>query len=374
MGTQPQIENVHQLIIETVPVFFFVYNLETKEIEYLSGQFLEYIRKEEDFFNLSPHEKLESLVVEEDKKKFHQFLLDLSKENKFKSSVELQTSKETSDFSWIEINTFKATRKSNESNKIVGHILDISKKKKQYEILNRENERLENFINMIAHDLRTPLANISLGVDVLKRIMTPEELRKYKKYLEILKNTTKDSGELITKLLHYATLKGEASKLDLDLHDIRYVVKDIIKRNEDSIKEKNFQIEYEFPDYSLEVLIDIILFRQVLQNLLANAIKFTPKGGRIKFIGNYTEHGNVVLSIEDTGIGIPESSLDKLFSDISSIKRNGLNGEKSNGLGLYICQQIMNIHAGSITASSKENEGSTFNLHFPIPSASSSYF
>lgn len=365
--------NVHQLITETVPMFFFVFDISSSRIEYISSQFLEYVTVEAEFLHLDPHKQLEFIISEEDKEKFHQFFDDLSKENRYKASVELHTPKEKTGIEWIEINTFKASKKSTKARKVVGHILDISFRKKQNEVLNKENERLENFINMMAHDLKAPLANLSLVVDLLKETMEPAESQKYRKYLDILQATTKDSGELITKLLHFATLKGEASKLDLHLHDLRKVVKMAVEAEQTRLTEKNIRVDFDFPDYAIEALLDITLFRQVLSNLLGNAIKFTPKGGDIHFSSGYTDDDHISLCIKDSGIGIPQKYINTLFKNTSIIKRDGLDGEKSTGLGLYICLQIMRIHKGRISVTSKENEGATFILHLPIPGSSAAY-
>ena len=366
-------DNVHQLITETVPMFFFVYDIPSRRVEYVSNSFLEYVTIDGNFSKLDPHRQLEFIISEEDKEKFNQFFEDLSKENRYKASVELRTPKEKTGIDWIEINTFKASKKSTRAKKVVGHILDISFRKKQNEILNKENERLENFINMMAHDLKAPLANLSLVVDLMRGSMSPAEMEKYRKYLDILHATTRDSGELISKLLHFATLKGEASKLDLHLHDLRKVVRGCVDSEKTRITEKNLKISFDFPDYAVEALLDITLFKQVILNLLGNAIKFTPKGGEIKFSSGYTEDDHISLCIRDSGIGIPEQYIPTLFKNTSIIKRDGLEGEKSTGLGLYICLQIMRIHRGRISVSSKENEGSTFILHLPIPGSSSAY-
>lgn len=365
--------NVHQLITETVPMFFFVYDILRNQVEYISSQFLEFVTIDSEIGDMNPHMQLDYIIAEEDKDKFHQFFEDLSKENRYKASVELRTPKDKTGIEWIEINTFKASKKSTRAKKVVGHILDISFRKKQNEILNKENERLENFINMMAHDLKAPLANLSLVVDLLKETMDPEEIRKYSKYLDILQATTKDSGELIAKLLHFATLKGEASKLDLHLHDLREVVRLVVEAEQTRLTEKNLKVIFDFPDYAVEALLDITLFKQVLANLLGNSIKFTPKGGEIQFSSGYSKNNHITLCITDTGIGIPQKYVGNLFRNTAIIKRDGLDGEKSTGLGLYICLQIMRIHQGRISVESKEKEGTTFTLHLPIPGSSAAY-
>lgn len=368
------IPEIHQIITETVPVFFFIYDLESHNIEYISPQFFNWVKNENELRGLDEHEKLKAIISKDYQKKFQQFFEDLTAKNNYKSSVELKTAGNIEEIRWFEFNTFKASKKTGRPNKIVGHIIDITKKKEQYEILNRENHRIETFLNMMAHDLKLPFASFSIVVDLLKERMTKEELDKYCKYLDILKTTTKDSGDLIDRLLYFATLKGETSKLDLELHDVRMLIKGCIEKMHLRISEKKLLIVYEFPDYPVEVLMDVPLFKQIIQNLLSNAIKFTSSGGKITFKADYLKDGSIKISISDNGIGIPEEHLKNIFKNISEIKREGLEGEKSTGLGLYICQQVMKIHNGEILVSSKENEGTTFTLHLPEPNSSSTYF
>lgn len=366
--------NIHQLITETVPVFFFTYNIQSELIEYVSPQFYNYVSNAEELKELDPHEKLKTVIGEEDQNKFQQFFNDLSKKNCYESSVELKAGTNVNEIEWFEFNTFHPVDKAAEPNLLVGHIVDITDKKKQYEFLKTENENIESVMNMMAHDLRAPFANVGLVATVLKKMMTAEEIQKYEKFLQILDVTSKDSGELINRLLYLATLKGETSKLDLDLHDLRYMVKAVVDKMGTHISNKNLEISFDFPDYSVEALLDVPLFEQVINNLLYNAIKFTPDGGKISLTLAYTDDEQVLFSIRDNGIGIPETHLVNFFKGISIIKRAGLKGEKSTGLGLYICQQIIKIHQGSISVISKEDEGSTFTVHLPIPKPSAAYY
>lgn len=366
--------NIHQLITETVPVFFFTYDVKRKIIDYVSPQLYDFVRDAGKLKGLDSHEKLKKVIDQDNQEKFQQFFDDLSKRNKYESSVELKASDWFDDIKWLEINTFHPKNHPEKSDKIVGHIVDITDKKQKYEILKSESEGIESFLNMMAHDLRAPFANIGLVVNVLKKTMAPEEIKKYQKFLDILEATSKNSGELIDRLLYLATLKGETSKMDLDLHDLRYLVTSVVKKFQHQIDDKALAISYSFPDYSVEALLDITLFQQVLNNLISNAIKFTPDGGSITFKLTYSDDKVINFSIKDSGIGIPENYISSLFTGISPLKRKGLKGEQSTGLGLYICKQILNIHKGSIAVSSKENEGTIFTIKLPVPDASSAYF
>ncbi|HET7360835.1 MAG TPA: histidine kinase dimerization/phospho-acceptor domain-containing protein, partial [Salinimicrobium sp.] len=216
-------KNIHRLITETVPLFFFTYNPKRQVIEYVSPQFYDFINHGEEIDGLSPHNKLRAVINEDERQKFDQFFHDLARKNKYESSVELRTQTDKCKIEWFELNTFRPSKQLNEL-LIVGHIVDITGKKKQYEILKKENHSIENVMNMMAHDLKAPLANINLIVSLIEEMMPKEDLKKFEKYLKTLKDTSKDSGKLINKLLDLATLKGETSKMDLDLHDLCYTI------------------------------------------------------------------------------------------------------------------------------------------------------
>lgn len=367
-------KNIHQLITETVPVFFFTINTKTHLIEYVSPQFYDFVKNKEELEALGPHEKMRSVIIERDQEKFDQFFEDLSKSNKFESSVELRTNPLFCRVDWFELNTFQPAKETS-TEKIVGHIVDISEKKNHYEILRKENESIENVMIMMAHDLKSPLSNISLIAKVMEEMMTREEAEKFDKYLNMLRSISRDSSRLIDKLLFLATLKGETSKLDLDLHDLRFTIRAVVESMQELFESRNIKIIYHFPDYSVEALLDSELFKQVIFNLINNAMKFTPDNGEISFSLKYLRNEkSIEISIRDNGIGIPEEHLENLFEGISRIRRKGLKGEESTGLGLYICKQIISIHKGRICAERNQKEGTTFKIFLPIPKASSAYF
>ena len=367
-------DNLHKLITETVPVFFFVYNLKSRLIEFVSPQFYDVVKDKESLEMLDPHEKLEKVINPEYRENFQKFFKELSEENSYEASVELKAGKQLDGVEWVEVNSFHPKRGDGTDNLVVGHIVNITEKKRQYAVLQEEHSNIEDVLNMIAHDMRTPFTHVEMVAKQLMKRMTAEELEKYNKYLDILLSTSQQSTRLLDALLDLATLKGETSKLDLDLQDMRFFIKGIVEKLEENISKKSLKLDLQFPDYTIEAKIDEVLFKQVVSNLLSNAIKFTPEGGTITISVRYTGEKNVELKIRDTGIGIPEKHLKNLFHGLSRLKRKGLQGEKSTGLGLYICKQIVKIHEGEIYVDSRQNEGSTFTIVLPPHSGSAAYF
>jgi CheY-like chemotaxis protein len=132
----------------------------------------------------------------------------------------------------------------------------------------------------------------------------------------------------------------------------------------ETAKNKMIAIGYDFPE-ELRVVADKNMFTSLISNLLFNAIKFTPKNGRVNIAAKPIPGNSVEISISDTGIGMNKDLLDKLFKLGEDTCRKGTDGESSSGLGLLICKDFVEIHGGKIWAESEEGIGSTF--HFTIP-------
>ncbi len=357
-------------IIETVPIFFFVYNMKDKKIEFASPQFYQLAEGIESAEN----NPLKRCVHPDHLEHFANFFTDLTEKNNYEGSVELKANEKLKGVEWIELNTFPVKEKeSNDVLQVVGHIVDISQKKEIYDALEEEKEHISNILNMVVHDLRAPLNRVSMIAEILQNSMTEEEYEKYKIYISMLSKQRQQATTLIQSLLRLASLQGSANSLDLNLHDLRNLVDDCISQQKDRIKKKKLKVSCDFPDQQVKVKVDAVLFGQVLENLLSNAIKYTPTGGSIHYRLKYNE-SHIQLSLQDNGIGIPEKYHKTLFQSFRGIRRKGLEGEESTGLGLFICKEIVKMHTGKISVESQDGEGTTFIITLPFPEPSAAYY
>ena len=133
------------------------------------------------------------------------------------------------------------------------------------------------------------------------------------------------------------------------------------KASEDSIN-KNFTLKSS--DEKIYMMVDDIKFRQVLNNLISNALKFTPDGGNIT-VGIEDQEDTVLFTVVDNGIGIPDKYKDTLFEKFTKARRRGLKGEPSTGLGMSIIKTIVDWHGGKIWFESEENHGTSFYIELP---------
>jgi signal transduction histidine kinase len=218
----------------------------------------------------------------------------------------------------------------------------------------RENTRL---IKVMAHDLRNPIgASGNLATLVLQESNMSEE---HRHMLELIRASSQSSLEMITDLLHSNTSPEDLVKEPVDLESLlKYCVEQLRFRAED----KRQTLFLDARPITLSVSREKIW--RVLSNLVTNAIKFSPPGTDIR-IDLCRRGENVLITVRDRGIGIPDDLHDKIFDLFTESKRPGTSGEESFGLGLSISRQIIEAHGGMIWFESEEDKGTTFFVSLP---------
>ncbi|MGN6567313.1 MAG: sensor histidine kinase [Flavipsychrobacter sp.] len=215
-------------------------------------------------------------------------------------------------------------------------------------------------LDMVAHDLRSPLNSIAALIELIKHPTSTEAEKK--EYYDLILASCKNSDTIIQDLIDTAkkrdnkSLPVEGISLNSFLSSIR---DQWIHR-----MPANKRLVYSGPQENIIAPINQQKMQRVIDNLINNAIKFTPPDGIIE-MALQPHNDNVRISIKDNGIGIPKDLHPYLFDRFSKAGRTGLDGEKSYGLGLSICQQIVEQHGGSISVDSREAQGTTFNIDIP---------
>lgn len=243
--------------------------------------------------------------------------------------------------------------------------------------LKREKEELEHqlkfkdqIIAMLAHDLRNPLTAASLALETLEMGHHPTEgwTSRLKPALtaQLLKHArtqTRAIDRMITDILQAA--KGTNSELQIHPQklDLDQLCLDVVELFQSRLTEKSQQLETDIPPDLPWVLADGERVRQVLMNLLDNAIKYTPVGGTITVSVLHRTTQKVQVSVCDTGPGIPEENRERIFEDHYRLKRD--EAKEGYGIGLSLCQRIIRSHYGQIWVDSSSSQGSCF--HFTLP-------
>lgn len=250
-------------------------------------------------------------------------------------------------------------------------ILHFQLKKQAYEREHTLNQRLQDldklkdeFLANTSHELRTPLNGIiGLSESLLDEAAGPVP-EPMKRYLEMIAHSGKRLANLVNDILDFSKLKNHTLELNKKPIDLHQFVSIIIKMTEPLIGSKSLELINAVPEHLPAILADDDRLQQILYNLLGNAIKFTDSGSIT--VAAQNEDDYVVLDVIDTGIGIPETQVDKIFGSFEQV--DGTNNRKygGTGLGLAITKRLVELHGGSVEVSSKVGSGSRFRLRFPI--------
>jgi len=240
--------------------------------------------------------------------------------------------------------------------------------------INEQNIVLENALNdlkvnsqekdrilrAVAHDLRNPLG----GIASLTAMMAEDECTdEQREQINLVRETSVNALELINEILEAANISS--SPVNLELVDINLLVGNSVELLRFKAAEKGQQIFFEPLNKEQELYISREKIWRVISNLISNAIKFSPSGASV-FVRILEQHDQVVIAVEDNGIGIPEQLRDHVFNMFTTAQRPGTAGEKSFGLGLSICRQIMEKFNGKIWFESKTNGGTLFFISLPV--------
>jgi len=236
---------------------------------------------------------------------------------------------------------------------------EISKQKEVLDSLNRTKNQL---FSVISHDLRGPFAAILQSIEAIRSgdLTAAEQAGLMEEFYRQVSLVT----IMVNNLLAWANTQQEGIKSSPEKLDVVYEVEDIIAVSDFLARNKNISIEHDV-EGGISVFADPDHIRIIIQNLIGNAIKFTPKGGSIKVF--YTENGDEVgIHIRDTGVGVKPDKLKKLFivtgKDISAY---GTSNEAGAGIGLALVKQFIDANNGRLDVRSKYGEGSEFTVYLP---------
>ncbi|MBI2472787.1 MAG: PAS domain S-box protein [Planctomycetes bacterium] len=230
------------------------------------------------------------------------------------------------------------------------------------ELRKLENTRRE-FVANVSHELRTPLASIKGYVEtLLENNVTDNDSKR--EFLNIIMKHTQRLDNLIKDILELSKLDSNELKIELHNVDVHLCMEDIFSHYKESCAGRDQTFELDMPQQIPMIETDEYLLRQLLTNLLDNAIKYTPKGGRIG-LKIYPSNGSVRFEISDTGIGIPQEHIPRIFERFYRVDPARSREMGGTGLGLSIVKHIVNLHHGFIKVESTVDVGSKFIITIP---------
>ena len=234
-------------------------------------------------------------------------------------------------------------------------------RKRLEEALRESENKKDEFLSILAHELRNPLAAMSVGVSLLRRA---KEGMRLDMIVEALEERTKQLARLLDDLLDVSRItrgKITLEKHEIDLRDVAELAADT---SGELMRQRQHTLSLTLPDEPAPVLGDAVRLEQAVVNLLTNAAKYTERGGEIRLsVENRPEE--VLLAVQDTGVGIPEGEQARVFELFGQGKETRARGGGGLGIGLALVQKLTEMHGGRVELQSTPGAGSTFVLHLP---------
>ena len=229
----------------------------------------------------------------------------------------------------------------------------------------KEERERRLFVSNVSHELRTPLTSVKSYLEALDEGALSEPVAP--DFIRVSLDETNRMMRMVTDLLHLSRIDNATSHLDVELINFTAFITFILNRFDKmraQDQEKKYELVRDYPITSVWIEIDTDKMTQVIDNILNNAIKYSPDGGKIT-VSMKTTDDQMILSISDQGLGIPKEDLPKIFDRFYRVDKARSRAQGGTGLGLAIAKEIIKQHNGFIWAKSEYGKGSTFTIVLP---------
>lgn len=225
----------------------------------------------------------------------------------------------------------------------------------------------KTFISNVSHDLRTPLAAIDQYVNIMMEGLAGELTDEQKQYLGVIKRSSFRLGNIVENLIDANNVLSGHFKLKMQVLTIEEIFSIVMDRLHAQADDKGITVQVQMPDDLPRIYADKARIAQVIANIAGNSIKFTEQG-MIQIRAGFMprDEGRLIISVEDTGIGIPKEDLGKIFELFYRVENDNVYVEEGAGLGLAVSREIVRAHGGTLWAESLEGTGSAFHIALPV--------
>lgn len=314
---------------------------------------------------------IETMIHPEDREKTYQGLRNIL-ENKGYGGTQYRHRHKNG--GWVHLETFGTNQLHNPAVKaVVLKIRDVTERVQIMKKLQENQQRLselnaakDKFFSIIAHDLKGPFNSILGFSELLDEQIKNNNYNGIEKYAEVIHHSSQKALNLLTNLLEWARVQTGRIKFQPEFFNLKLVLNEVTELIADQASQKSVSVVSELPD-DLKVFADKRMMATILRNLISNGIKFTPQGGKVSTHARI-EQQKLVVSVRDSGVGIPKANLEKIFRVDTDLTTPGTQREKGSGLGLLLCKEFVELHGGEITVESEPGKGSTF--YFWVPQVS----
>jgi two-component system, sensor histidine kinase and response regulator len=226
----------------------------------------------------------------------------------------------------------------------------------------------DEFLRIASHDLKNPLSTILMSAHIIRDKVPPgtEMTEQFHNMMSFIVRRGEEMQRIVRDFLDFQAMEDGKLSLEVAPTNLNEIADEVIQMNTDYATSKDISLLAEL-DTALPILnIDRARLSQVTQNMVGNAIKFSPKGA-VTVIRTRMDNGSAMLEVKDSGPGLSEDDLGKVFAKYSRLSNKPTGGESSSGLGLAICKQMVDLHGGSIGVYNNQDQGATFWFSIPLP-------
>lgn len=229
--------------------------------------------------------------------------------------------------------------------------------------LSRLNQKKDNLVRMVSHDIKNPLTGIIGLVKLMRESdkISPEE---QKQMLSVVEDSGSNLLSMVSEVLDRESKKAEPETLDHSKVVISELLERVVSMNKAKSLVKEVSLNYSVHPKKLDAVIDQNKIEIAINNLVSNALKFTPTKGKVTVKAKQQKE-DLIFEIRDTGIGIPKKLQEDLFKDSAKVSRTGTSGEGGTGLGLDIVQLYVELHGGEVWVESELDKGTRFYIKIP---------
>ncbi|HEY4650319.1 MAG TPA: PAS domain-containing sensor histidine kinase [Pontibacter sp.] len=348
-------------LIDQTSMILFSYDVDSKTITFLNNAFARNLRLPVEQVVANPGVLLEWVHPDDRAYLQEEYRELLAGNGRYRLEFRLVLPDQTE--KWLLLQPLLVTR-GNGSRFVTGFVEDITALKDNIRTLQKFAAKKNSILEILSHDLAGPLANIGALAELLSDYTREYENEELDKVIRLIRESSERNVRMIREFVQQEFLESANSELFKQRVDLVEKMIEVVEQYKSSEERIQKEFRFTYSSGKVYVHIDQNKFMQVINNLVSNAIKFTPDNGIIT-IDLLEQKDTVLITVKDNGIGIPKHYHDQLFEKFTKARREGLRGEPSTGLGMSIIKTIVEWHHGRIWFESEEQVGTTFYIEIP---------
>ncbi|CAM2063732.1 Histidine kinase domain-containing protein [Sulfidibacter corallicola] len=246
------------------------------------------------------------------------------------------------------------------------HLVSAFSKTRILEDLKRLNVRKNEFLGIVAHDLRSPISGLIMWAQCMRETIQSEEMNigEHLEMLDKFERTTREMERLLKELLDISAIEAGTVRLELDTVDLAQITEEVVLRYSHAARKKNITLALDPPETRMLVYADGLKLSEILDNLISNAVKYSYPDGHVRV--SFDGAGEfVTTSVRDVGQGMTHEDKQKVFGAFTKLSARPTGGESSTGLGLAIVKKLVAVQGGKVWVESEKGKGSCFSFTLP---------